>query len=379
MIEWAYLAADVQSGIVLAELPLSGVRFGRVLKGHGQLSGDLSLDGLSAGRRRDLLDAIDPGRRALYVAANGKLLWGGIVWKEGSDRPVQVEAQEWGSYFHRRILRDDATHTQVDQFTIANGLIDDAQLVTGGDVRVALGGDTSGVLRDRTYLAGDLHVIGERLDELSNVIDGFDYAWPAEYDDNGNPRGRLLLGYPRLGSSQPSIVIAMPRAVGFGRDASQLATTAWATGEKPTDGTDVPVATSTDPALITAGYPVLDKVNSYTTVSDAATLQEHADADQAADGGTLVTVQAAVSIDKVLDNGVELGDPALCVFEGPRFPDPFEEELRIVAMDYDPQRGECSLSLAPRVELGGRLPSSGSEQARLTRLMRAVRQLQTST
>lgn len=431
-IQWSYFAGDVLTGQIIADLPLSGVRFTRALNGHGAMTGSLTLSGLPALRRYDLVDAIDPGRRALYAEADGVLQWGGIIWSEGDDNPVNIQAQEFGSYFGSVVLRRPRAYTAVDQLEIARDLLRTHQAEAGGNVRVALGSETSGVLRDRSYLPGDMPVVGELFTNLANVENGFDFSWPAEYGPDGLPRARLMLGYPRLGSTEPAIVVDMPRAIGFTRDASALAVTSWATGAKPVDGSDVPVASSTDPALSDAGYPLLDKVHSYTDVIDPTTLQAHADADQTAAGGTLATVKVTVSIAQVLSNGVQPGDPALCMFTGPRFPAPDDREptpageavivttitddvygdlygdlyagalvttttpgtpglpggsrgagfaavLRVTAIDYDPPGGTCELTLAPRITFGGKVPTARDDAATNARLTRELRLLSTST
>lgn len=367
------------TGAVLADLPLSGARFTRALNGSGDLRATLRLAGLDKSRARDLLDAVDGGRRAIYAEADGQLVWGGPAWSDSDDAPLQVAAKEWGSPLSSMLLLRSRTYTGADQLAIARDLVATAQAEPGGTtIRIALGSEISGVTRDRTYLPGDVPVVGQLLEQLANVDNGFDYAWPVEYDGSGIPRGRLLLGYPRLGAADPAITVEMPRSLGFGRDATQLAVTSYAVGQKPTGGGDVPIASATDPALLDAGYLPLHKVKTYSDVSDVATLQAHADADQQAAGGTATSVMATVGMRDVLGI-VNPGDPALCLFQGPRFPDGFEAVLRITQIDYDPGADTCALTLAPRIAFGGRIPTVEDERSRLARLAREVRTLATAT
>jgi hypothetical protein len=334
------------------------------------------------------------------------------------------------------LLLRGRTYAATDQLDIARDLIRTAQAEPGGGtIRVALGSEASGVLRDRSYLAGDMPVVGELLAQLGAVAGGFDLAWPVELGPDGLPRGRLLLGYPRLGTIEPAFVVDLPRSISFSRDATALAVTSYAVGAKPAAVGDVqpptPVASATDPALLDAGLLPLSKVTAYSTVTDPTTLQGHADADQQAAGGTLQTVKVTVSMGRVLGNGVQPGDPVLCYFTGPRFPNPSDVEpvpgqdpvtsvvttgdayadlyadlyagaltsvttpgtpatpggsrgpgysavLRITAMDYDPGAGTVDLTLAPRVTQGGRIPTAATDAATLARLSRQLRQLATS-
>jgi hypothetical protein len=356
-----YFSQDLKTGQILADLPLSGVRFSRVLNGHGALNGSMPLAGLSAQRRRDLIDAVDPVRRALYAEVDGNLIWGGPIWVDADDRPEQVQAQEWGSYFASACLLQDRSYLATDQLTIARDLVATAQAGPGGGtIRVALGAETSGVPRDQDYLASDLPVIGELLADLGNLDDGFDWSWPVEYDAGGLPRGRLLLGYPRLGSAEPSIAVepgsTAARNLGYSRDGTQLAVISFATGQAPTSGAEVPVKSSTDATLLDAGYLPLHKVKNYQNETDDLVLQAHADADQKASGGTLATVKATVSMEAVLRNGVSPGDLAQISSDSPRFPDGYEATLRISQLDYDPGARTVDLTLAPRIEIGGKVP-----------------------
>lgn len=91
-------------------------------------------------------------------------------------------------------VTSDLTHTATDQFTIAKGLVDHWQALTFGNFGIdtsAVG--TSGVTRDRTYLAVEQHNILQRLLELSRVDNGFDV--------HINPSTRaLVLSFPTRGT-----------------------------------------------------------------------------------------------------------------------------------------------------------------------------------
>lgn len=372
MTTWSYLGCDVMTGQVIADLPLSGPRFTRALNGHGDLTAGLPLRGYDLARRRDLLDATDPGRRAIYVLADGQPVWGGIIWPRSGAADVTVGATEWGSYFASVVLRRDRSYTGVDQLAIARDLVATHQAEPGGNVRVAVGTETSGVARTITYLASQANVVGEQIAALGNVDNGFDWAWPAEYDGSGLLRGRLVLGYPRLGAADPVIVIDAPRDIDMSEDAAALAVTAWAFGRST--GVDVPVASSTDPGLLDAGYPLLDKVSTYPDEDDAALLQARADADQQAAGGVLATVTVTIGIGEVVGSGLGPGDLVLLrLGDSPRWPGGWEATLRVTAVEYAPQEGTASLTLAPRITYGGRIPTTADTATVLSRIQRDLR------
>ena len=88
---------------------------------------------------------------------------------------VSVPSLDYRAVLARRHLMSGSqvTWTQKDQFEIAFGLITQAQNKTGGDYGIVDGNAPSGMLRDRTYELGDS--IGQRLQELSEVENGFDW------------------------------------------------------------------------------------------------------------------------------------------------------------------------------------------------------------
>jgi hypothetical protein len=88
---------------------------------------------------------------------------------------MQVATLDYRAVLNRRILWSDSqlTWTATDQADIARGLLAQTQNRPGGDLGIDPGTATTGVTRDRTYEAGDS--IGERIQELSEVIDGFDW------------------------------------------------------------------------------------------------------------------------------------------------------------------------------------------------------------
>ncbi|TDD97653.1 hypothetical protein [Actinomadura rubrisoli] len=91
---------------------------------------------------------------------------------------MSVGCLDYKAVLNRRRLYSDATltYTASDQAEIAWALINYTQGLAGGALGIAKGwvGTTpTGVVRDRTYEVGDS--VGERVQELSEVIDGFDW------------------------------------------------------------------------------------------------------------------------------------------------------------------------------------------------------------
>lgn len=90
--------------------------------------------------------------------------------------------------------------TSVDQALIAWTLIADSQALPGGDLGITRGlGQTTGVLRDRTYDEGSQ--LGDLLTQLGDVDDGYDWEIDANlafnifYPQRGNSGGGQYLDY----------------------------------------------------------------------------------------------------------------------------------------------------------------------------------------
>lgn len=104
---YRYFVTDLMTNQLLAELPFTGVSYGRALKGAGSFSGNIAV--LDATAAANIYDYTIPGRTALYVVRNDDCVWGGIIWSRSyttSAKSVSVSASEFTSYlYHRNIWK----------------------------------------------------------------------------------------------------------------------------------------------------------------------------------------------------------------------------------------------------------------------------------
>lgn len=131
----------------------------------------------------------------VWVYADSVLAWAGdIQTYQIQGQTVVLNCAGLLGYTMRMGVISDLVYTGLDQFTIAKNLIDQWQAQTYGNFGI----DTStvgvsGVTRDRTYLRNELHNVGQRLQELGAVSDGFDIRV--------DPTTRkLVLAYPQSGT-----------------------------------------------------------------------------------------------------------------------------------------------------------------------------------
>ena len=146
-------------------------------------------------------------RRRTYGATTRQILFRGRIGNVSDNidetrHTVSVPAIDYREVLKRRHLMHGMkiSWDGYDQAWIAYGLIAEAQKVTGGDYGIVNGAAVTGQTRTRAYELGDN--IGERIQELSEVINGFDWdiapaadgtlTFRVWYPQRGTDRGVVL-------------------------------------------------------------------------------------------------------------------------------------------------------------------------------------------
>lgn len=316
---WRYEFCDLLTDDRVAMLPMSGVQMSGRISTAGTLAGTLAIPNAAVA---DQVRRIIAQRTAVYsmrsAGPGAPFLpwWGGIVWQNpiasasNGTAAMSISAATFESFLGRgRLERDLPDLLQVEQLDIARTLWTERQAQPGGDIGVQLGTEVSGVLRDRTqYRIGD--DLGDRLDKLAAVIDGFEYTIEIYLDAAGNRVKLLRLGYPELTPAGPSPLFSM--GPGGGRllswndntDGTIGDTVFYARGQAPAGDSSNAAADVEPPisypqaatALLDAGWPRLVRLDDYSSVSDLDTLNAHAQAKRALYSGAVETFTATVSV-----------------------------------------------------------------------------------
>jgi hypothetical protein len=216
------------------------------------------------------------------VERNGDLVWGGILWGRRYDfteGAVELTAEGWWSYVRRRAIRNTRVYTGWDQAAIAQDLVDVLPFYfsTGGDIGLDTSGvvDT-GVLRDRTYNGFERKSIGEAVEQLGAVEDGFDWHVATEWGPGGAPLVRFLVDYP-AGGRWSSHILELGTNVAtmdVEEDASAMANVVDALGSG--EGSDRLLWTLSEGAT-RGDYPRLEVAPMWSDVTHINTLAGHAD------------------------------------------------------------------------------------------------------
>lgn len=274
------LYGDALAHDLLGELPAESVTFTHTLNAPGAATVKMPLRPERAGAVPTISpSSLEEGRTALYIERDGVILWAGLLWSMDGDvgtNVLNLSAEGWLSYFHRRYVRSTLAYSATDQATIAAGLIDYAQGVAGGDLGVSTADvEATGVLRDRTYWGYERKNVGDALVELAAVRNGFDFRFETAWDA-GALATRLLLTYPPEGR-RTDLTFEMGSNVellSFRRDGTARATQVDALGVG--EGEDKLSATAADPSL-TGIVPLLEDVVSHSDVKLTSTLLGHAE------------------------------------------------------------------------------------------------------
>ena len=350
MADYRVIATDLRTGARIAELPLTGLSFSSTLNGAGELSGVLPLPSGDPQLAAVYNDAVDEVRRQLVVERDGVVVWCGVVWASPYDDVNQqraVRASETWSYYRRRLIGTRRVYRNTDQFTIARQLLTDAHAVAGGDIGVTVGAETCGVLRDRNYEVWERKNLGEAVEELANVLDGFDFGIDAAWSPTGQLVKTFRVYYPRRGRR-----FALTGHV-FEVGRNNLISWDWPTdgtryanriinigaGEAEAQRSSVRANIGQLAALVDGGpgYPLIEHVMSNVEVTLQATLNSQAEKALGMFSQPVVvpTIEVRSDVDPIFGT-YDLGDAIRFVCQPgitPRFPDGVDTYRRIVGWD----------------------------------------------
>ena len=219
---------------------------------------------------------LDPGRTAIYVERDGVLVWGGILWTAKADiqsARVQIGGEGFWSYFRHRYVRHTKNYVLWYQHQIARDLVNYAQAQAGGNIGLLVP-DTIGSVgprRDRTYHHYERKNVGEAVEQLAAVQDGFDFAIELGYDASGDIVKTLDFDYPRRGR-MTSIVFELGTNIeGLTQEIDATRQANLVDGIGSGEGDQMLVATASDLTLVPP-YPLLEEIITFKDVSEVATM-----------------------------------------------------------------------------------------------------------
>jgi hypothetical protein len=349
MANYRYLFADLLTNQILAELPLTSVRFSQQINSPGNFSATLQLAGLQV-NELNVANATIPARTAIYVDRDGTLVWGGILWNREYSSKTQtltLNANEFESYWSRRRITTDTVFTNTDQLTAVQTIVTNANAATNGNIGIAVGAETSGVLINRTFYGYEYKTVLAAIQDLSKSATGFDFNIQVYYDSNGNPAKLLRLGYPRYGKKYSATSTSVPvfelpgniTEYSWPEDGATAANYLYTLGAGSNPGRLI--ATAFDGTKTAAGWPLLEEQANYTDVADPTLLANLATAQVSIVSYPPTTIKITMppSLDPIFGS-YEVGDDARIRILDDRFPNQLDTVYRIVA--FSVQAGESN-------------------------------------
>lgn len=305
-----YHACDLRSGRFLEELPLSDVQ-ASVHLGTGQFQATLDLSAWTlpqtGGDRpaeeiraahlehlEHLLRATDPLRRTIVIDEDGRARGEWVITRRmRTTTSIIIAGVELPGLLARvpiSVVSDSPglRYRGWDQIAIARDLILRGLGHWGpgaprGRVECAVVTEPSGMIRDRFYLPTDGNSVLQRVNELSDVIGGFDWWIETNWGTSSGFKvaaRRVRWGYPSAGTWK-DVTLDWDQAgtgnvvsIEMEEDGARLATDAvlYGAGEGPTKV--IGVARSN--VLTDVGYPRLVATRAATSVSTQAVADGHA-------------------------------------------------------------------------------------------------------
>jgi hypothetical protein len=307
--QYAYYLTDLRDNEVIAELPLVGVSYATVLSNVGDFNGKITINPET--NVYDVRRSTIPGQTGLYVLRDGRPVWGGIIWKRRYDettRTVDIVASTFESYLGVRLQPLTQFFEDTDQLDIARWLLTNSTVTSR--ILANVSNATSPRLRERQFNSWERKTVLDEMTRLGNLIDGFDWNVVVGRDSQTREISRTFeFFYPKRGVSADSseLLFEFPgsiRTFNVDEDAQAGANIVHAVGIG--EGIDQLIATATAEDQIAAGYPEIEVVQDYNSVSEQETLQAHADED-------LVRLTTPVTIFEVTVDART--DPALGSYE----------------------------------------------------------------
>lgn len=119
---------------------------------------------------------LDEHPTEIWMYRNGKISFAGpLLGYSVNNEEVSLECRDILSYLDAMFVTSNLVYANVDQFTIVKGLIDHWQNLEYGHFGIDTSSiGVSGVTRDITFLAKELHNIGKKIEDLSRGSNGFD-------------------------------------------------------------------------------------------------------------------------------------------------------------------------------------------------------------
>jgi hypothetical protein len=360
---WRYVFADLLTDTDVAEIEVTGARFDSRIIIPGAFSATIPVPNpaIAAQARTVIPDPFGVPQTICHVMRGGDIWDSYVIWTaepslDGKGTlSVSLQGATLESWLDHR-LTSDADFVGVDQIDIARTLLANAQVghpaspwwpisANLGITTAPAGG--SGVLRDRSYLITEATMVGQRLQELANCDNGFEYRITVYRDPDTGVRVRQWTwGYPMLGSSDTARTYESPGDIlsfKYPVDVTAGGTAFWVRGDSiqddaTADSQPLMAGPVTAEDLFARGWVWLDHVADLSGVSDLTELGGYAQWLANAKSGGVRIAQADIRLTDRPDilTPAQLGNYAQLVVKNDLWP-LLQGTWRVVGISVTPQ------------------------------------------
>lgn len=292
---YSVVRAGPMQGRIRDEVPMLSCQIVNRLKGVGSISGTVPLRHPAVNRQNlDTENTVLVAERDGVIMAAGPFLT--VSMDKGADT-VSIHSDGPWRILRDRVIRGDSNMAygrlragevrfdRVDQFRIVEDLIHHVNGIHDTGITVAWNNGLSGVERDRSYEADKAKSVGEAIEQLSNVQDGFD--WAMEVGGSANAVNMTLrLSYPfrgrdtgyrfeMYGGTPPVRTSGSGNVLAAGLTETSENRVSRFTAVGPGEGESQLVAHAFDSEL-DARLPMIEKGGAWMDVTRIRTLQQHA-------------------------------------------------------------------------------------------------------
>lgn len=365
---YRYYFLSLRDEQVIEEIPLFGVFAQRILNGPGQFDASFTLD-QTGKNNADLVAATIPGKTWLVIEREGIPVYHGLVWSRTYQSQAKIVSLfGWGfeAFPSRQYMLSDYSDSggQMAVFGRLWANMQSSALGRNLNVNTNLPIVNDLVTTTVNILATDRKFYGDVMDAIANASDGFDWTIQVTKQNNGIYRKDLVMGYPHLGTTDPSLVtFGYPGSILNYYETegmSDAGTNIFGFGAG--EGADQLVFEASWDDLIAAGYPRWDVGISMKDVSDFLTLQQLTKQEAVTRKPPMnhYTVTIKGDQDPVFGS-YGLGDNVYLSIKDPKHPNGFQVQTRIIGWELTPPSADSTEEvklILPGDDVNGQVPNA---------------------